>query len=262
MATHLKSLAKKAKLDEGYANVARVYKERVASLTSERTELWDRVQRMTEEVVKLKSNLKHTTSARARSEGREDEARNILRAAEGELREVWGKLRTAQNDLLEARDGLQSAWYELQMVRDELLSSQGELRESKEELRAVKDELRDKMALLDRAHREVSEAVNSAERLTEECRGLREDLHQQVTLVAQRDRVIGRLRDEACTQWVSVWLAFLKKAANAYPGLDFNFDIPSDEEAEESLSADYSGEPDTPAEIHSPSSPSDPPSDA
>ena len=34
MATHLKSLAKKAKLDEGRAKAARVYKARVASLTS------------------------------------------------------------------------------------------------------------------------------------------------------------------------------------------------------------------------------------
>ena len=83
MATHLKSLAKKAKLGKGHAKVARVYKARVASLTYERTNLLDRVQRMTEEVVKLKSDLKHTTSARARSEGREDEARNSLRAVEG-----------------------------------------------------------------------------------------------------------------------------------------------------------------------------------
>ena len=123
MATHLKSLAKKAKLDEGHAKAARVYKARVASLTSERTEMRDRVQRMSEEIVKLKSNLKHTTLARARSEGREDEARNSLRAAEGELREVRDELRAAQNDLLEARDGLCSAQYELQMVRDELLTS-------------------------------------------------------------------------------------------------------------------------------------------
>ena len=150
--------------------------------------------------MKLKSDLKHTTSARARSEDREDEARNSLRAVEGELQEVRDELRTAKNDLLEARDGLQSAQYELQMVRDELLSSQGELRESKEELRAVKDELRDKTTLLDGTRREVSEVVNSAERLTEECRGLRGDLHQQVTLVAQRDGVIKRLRDKACTQ--------------------------------------------------------------
>ena len=44
MATHLKSLAKKAKLNEGHAKAARVYKARVASLTSEGDELRDRVQ--------------------------------------------------------------------------------------------------------------------------------------------------------------------------------------------------------------------------
>ena len=212
--------------------------------------------------MKLQFDLKHTTSARARAEGKEDEAKNSLRMAEGELREVWDELLAVQNDLLDARDGLQSTQYELQMVRDELLESQGELRGSKEELRAANDELRDKIALLDGARREASEAVGSAERLTEECRGLRGDLHQQVTLVAQRDEIIGRLRDEACTQWASRWLAFQKKAANVYLGLDFNFDIPSDEEAKESLSADYSGEPGTPAKAHSPSSLSAPPSDA
>ena len=262
MATHLKGLAKKAKLNEGHAKATRVYKARVASLTFEQAELRGRVQRMTEEAVKLKSDLKHTTSTRDRAKGKEDEARNILRVAEGELRVVQDELRAAQNDLLEARDGLQSAQYELQMVRDELLTSQGEMRESKEELRAVKDELRDKTTLLDGARREASEAANSAEHLTEECRGLREDLNQQITLVAQRDEVIGRLRNEAYTQWASRWLAFQRKVANAYSSLDFNFDIPSDEEAEESLSADYSGEPDTPIEAHSPSSPSTPPFDA
>ena len=148
------------------------------------------------------------------------------------------------------------------MVRDELLTSQGELRESKEELRAIKDDLRDKTTLLNGARREASEAASSAERLTEECCGLRGDLHQQVTLVAQRDEVIGRLRTETCTQWVSRWLAFQKKAVNAYSGLDFNFDLPSDEEDEGSLSTDYSGELGTPAEVHSPFSPSAPPSDA
>ena len=261
MATHLKSLAKKARLNEGHAKAARVYKVRVASLISKGAELRDRVQRMTEEAVKLKSDLKHTTSACARAEGREDEARNSLRATEGELQEVWDELRAVQNDLLEARDGLQSAQYELQMVRDELLTSQGELRGSKEELCVAKDELRDKTALLDGARHEASEAINSAECLTEECRGLRGDLHQQVTMVAHHDEVIGRLRDEAYTQWASRWLAFQRKAAKAYPGLYFNFDIPSDEEAEESLSTDNSDEPDTSAEAHSPSSPFAPSSD-
>ena len=42
-ATHLKGLAKKAKLNERHVKAAGVYKARVASLTSERTELRDRV---------------------------------------------------------------------------------------------------------------------------------------------------------------------------------------------------------------------------
>ena len=96
MATHLKGLTRKAKLNEGHVKAARVYKARVASLTSEQTELRDRVQRMTEEAKRLKFDLKHTMSARARAEGREDEIRNSLIAAEGELRD---ELRVAQNDL-------------------------------------------------------------------------------------------------------------------------------------------------------------------
>ena len=242
MATHLKSLAKKANLNEGYAKASQVYKARVVSLTSERAKLQDRVLTLTEEAVKLRSDLKHTTSARARAEGREDETRSSLRATEVELRKVQDELRVVQNDLLEARDELQSAQSELQMVRDELLTSQSELRGSQEELRVTRDELCDKTSLLDGARREASEATSSVERLIEECRGLRGDLHQQVTLVAQRDEVIGRFRDEACTQWASGWLAFQRKATNVYPVLDFNFDIPSDEEAEESLSVDYSGQ--------------------
>ena len=60
----------------------------MASLTSEQAKLRDRVQNMTEVAVKLKSDLRHTLSARARAEGREEEARNSLRAVEVELREV------------------------------------------------------------------------------------------------------------------------------------------------------------------------------
>ena len=61
---------------------------------------------------------------------------------------------------------------------------------------------------------------------------------------------------------MKLWLAFQRKTANAYLGLDLNFDIPSDEEAEESFSADYSGEPNTPAKARSPSLPFAPTSDA
>ena len=118
--------------------------------------------------------------------------------------ELW----VAQNDLAETWDGLQYAQYEIQMVRDELITSRGELRDSKEELRAANGELRDKVALLDVARREASDSINSVGQLNEECRGLRGDLHQQITLVTQRDEVIGRLRDQASAQWASGWLAF------------------------------------------------------
>ena len=257
MATHSKSLAKRAGSNEGHVKAARVYKARVTALVSEQAELRNQVQSMTEEAVKLKSDLKHTTSTRARAESKEEKARASLKVAEVKLQEVKDGLQAAQDDLLEARDGLQAARTELQAVRDELQSSQNELRGTREELCAARDELRNKAALLDGAHREASEAASSIERLTEECHGLRGDLQRQETLVVQRDGVIASLKDEVCTQWASGWLAFQKKAPSAYPGLDFNFNIPSDEEAEGSFSPDYSGEPNAPAEARSPSPPSD-----
>ena len=116
--------------------------------------------------------------------------------------------------------------------------------------------MRNKAALLDRAHREASEAVSSAERLIDECHALRGDLQRQEVLLVQRDRAIAGLRDEACTQWAAGWLAFQRRAANAHPGLDLNFDIPSDVEAKESFSSDCSREQAAPAEARSPSSPS------
>ena len=275
VATHLKGLADKAKLNEKHVKIARIYKAKAASLSSERAEMQERAQRMTEEVEKLKSDLKHTVLARARAESREDEVRNSLAAVEGELRKVRGELHVALNDLVETRDELQSSQYELQAVRDELVTFRGELRESQEGLRAANGDLCDKVAqlavacseaseakaLLDAARREASKAINSTERLNEEHRGLRWDLHQQISLVAQRDGVIRRLRDQASAQWASRWLAFQRKAVDVYPDLDFNFDLPSDEDAEESFSADYSQEPDTPTGAHSPSSSSAPPTD-
>ena len=109
VATHLKGLADKAKLNEKQVQIAWIYKAKAAALTSERTELQEWAQRMTEEVERLKSDLKHTTSARARAESREDEVRNSLMAVEGELRKIQGELQVAQSDLIENRDGLKTA---------------------------------------------------------------------------------------------------------------------------------------------------------
>ena len=157
------------------------------------------------------------------------------------------------------------------MVREELITSRGEQRDLQEELRAVNGDLNDKetqleaacrealegKVLLETARRESSEAVNLSGRLSEECRGLRTDLHQQVSMVAQRDEVIRQLRDQASAQWASRWLAFQQKAVQAYPDLDFNFDLPSDEEVEESFNTNDSQEPGTSAEAPSHSSSSD-----
>ena len=209
---------------------------------------------MTEEIEWLKSDLKHTSSAHARAESREDEVRSSLTTAEGELRKVRGELQVGQNDLVETREGLKSAQCELQLVREELITSRGEQRDLQAELRTVNGDLNDMetqleaarreasegKVLLETARRESSEAVNLSGRLSEECRGLRTDLHQQVSMVAQRDEVTRQLRDQASAQWASRWLAFHHKAIHVYSDLDFDFDLPSDVEAEESFDTNYS----------------------
>ena len=50
--------------------------------------------------------------------------------------------------------------------------------------------------------------------------------------------MIAELRDEACTLWASWWLAFRRKAAKVFPGLDFNFKVLVEGEVEESDSDD------------------------
>ena len=69
--------------------------------------------------------------------------------------------------------------------------------------------------------------------MTEEFRGLRGDLHQQVALVAHWDEVIGRLRDQACTQWASGWLAFQRWQMCPYPWI--SDPIRSDQTVEKSV---------------------------
>ena len=81
-------MEKRVNLNESRAKAARAYKAKVDSLTFEPAQLRARMQNMTEEVVKLKSDLRHTLMARTRAEGREKKAREGLRVVEGELREV------------------------------------------------------------------------------------------------------------------------------------------------------------------------------
>ena len=59
----MKSLEKRVRLNKGHVKAAIAYKERVASLTSERVEPRAQMQNMIEEAVKLKSDLRHTAMA-------------------------------------------------------------------------------------------------------------------------------------------------------------------------------------------------------
>ena len=67
--------------------------------------------------------------------------------------------------------------------------------------------------------------------LTEELGRLRMDLARQEALASRRGEVIAKLKDEACTQWASEWLAFQCQASRAFPNLEFNIQL-SDEEVE------------------------------
>ena len=73
---------------ESFAKVARAYKAKVVSLTSERTELRARIQSLTNDVLEYKSDLKHTSTTKARAEDREKKAIEGLRFVEDELQVV------------------------------------------------------------------------------------------------------------------------------------------------------------------------------
>ena len=69
----------------------------------------------------------------------------------------------------------------------------------------------------------------------EEVGKLRMGLERQEVLASWRGEVIAELKDEACSQWASEWLAFQRRASSAFPDLEFNIHL-SDEEVEESAS--------------------------
>ena len=73
------------------------------------------------------------------------------------------------------------------------------------------------------------------ERLMEELGRLRMDLARQEALASRRGEVIEELKDEACTQWASGWLAFQRRASRAFPDLEFNIQL-SDKGVEGSAS--------------------------
>ena len=86
MATYTKDLARRASLTEGSARVAKSYKAKVASLTSERAELRAQIRDLTEELVKHRFDLKYALKTRAHIEDKEKKARKDIKVTEDELR--------------------------------------------------------------------------------------------------------------------------------------------------------------------------------
>ena len=87
------------------------------------------------------------------------------------------------------------------------------------------------MAALEWACQEALELGNFVECLTEELSRLQMDLARQEALASRRGEVIAKLKDEACIQWASGWLAFQRWASRAFPYLEFNIQL-SDEGVE------------------------------
>ena len=88
MATFIKDLERRASSAESSAKEARAYKAKVASLTFDRVELRARIQSLIDDVLGYKSDLKHTSTAKARAEDKEIKAIEGLRSVEDELRVV------------------------------------------------------------------------------------------------------------------------------------------------------------------------------
>ena len=82
MATYMRSLARRASLTEGSVKAVKASIAKVASLTAENADLRSRVQRLGEDTVKYKLDLKHIRTAKARAEDKEKKARGELRVVE------------------------------------------------------------------------------------------------------------------------------------------------------------------------------------
>ena len=145
-----------------------------------------------------------------------------------ELVKKTSDLKHASMARVQAEDKEKKARKDAKVAEDELWLA-------KEELKAVKGDLCAKVSALDRVRQEALETGNSVERLTVELGKLRMDLARQEALASRRGEVIAELKDEACTQWASGWLAFQRWASRAFPDLEFNIHL-FDEEVEESAS--------------------------
>ena len=109
MTTYIKDLVRMASLAESSARAAKAYKARVVSLTSEKAELRARIQILTEDVMKHKSDLKHTSTAKARAEDQAKKAIEGLRVVQDELRVVKEEFQATREELCTSAAALDRA---------------------------------------------------------------------------------------------------------------------------------------------------------
>ena len=154
---------------------------------------------------------------------------------QAQIRELTEELVKHRSDLKHA--SMARAWAEVKIkeARKEAKVTEDELQLAREELQAIKGDLWAKMVALEQAHQEALEAGNSVECLKEELGMLRMDHVRQEALASRKGEVIAKLKDAACTQWASGWLAFQRRASRAFPDLEFNIQL-SVEEVEGSAS--------------------------
>ena len=112
---------------------------------------------------------------------------------------------------------------------------------TREELQAVKGDLWAKMAALEWVRQEALEVGNSVACLTEEFDRLQMDLARQEALASRRGEVIAKLKEEDCTQWTSRWLAFQRRASQAFLDLEFNIQLFDEEVEGSTLEAEVDG---------------------
>ena len=127
---------------------------------------------------------------------------------QAQIRELAEELVKHRSDLKHASVARARAEDKEKEARKDAKVAEDELRLAREELQTFKGDLWAKMAALERARQEGMKAGNSVEWLTEELGRLRMDLARQEALASRRGEVIAELKDEACTQWASGWLAF------------------------------------------------------
>ena len=155
MATYAKGLERRASLTEGSARAAKSYKAKVAFLTSERAGIQAQIRKLTEELMKNRSDLKHASVVRAWAEDKEKEARKNEKVAEDELRLAKEELQAVKGDLWAKMEALERA-------RQEVLKASNSMERLTEDHGRLRMDLARQEALASRKGEVIAELKDEA----------------------------------------------------------------------------------------------------